>query len=71
MGFQIVEFQIDRRGAEKRFVAPQPFATRQEAQRQIQTVIEKYERFGYEPENDHWWFRAQNGDRSRLVIEAV
>jgi hypothetical protein len=71
MGFRLVELEMDGEAVKQRKVAPFPFATRDEAKRQIEIIIGKYASSGYCREQDYWWFRALNGDASRLLIEGV
>jgi hypothetical protein len=71
MGFQIVELEMDGKVVKERKVVVIPFPTRDEAVRQIETIISNYSSNGHCAEQGYWWFRALNGDVSRFVIEGV
>ena len=72
MEFQIVELELDSNGNEtKRKPVLHTFMTRDEAVAGVESVIARYQRYGYDSERDSWWALAANGDRMAFVIKPI
>jgi hypothetical protein len=70
--YQVVELDLDEHDEliERKLVAL-PFGRILEAVDHIKTVISRYEHSGYNENDGSWWAYADNGDRTRFVIEGI
>jgi hypothetical protein len=66
VAFQIVELTLnaDDNVMERRIV-------REEAVTAIECIVSTFAEAGYEPAQKFWWAVADDGDRTRFIIEGV
>ena len=55
----------------ERRVVPFPYPTREEAVTAIECIVSTFAEAGYEPAQKFWWAIADDGDRTRFIIEGV
>jgi hypothetical protein len=72
VAFQIVELTLDANDSViERRVVPYPYPTREEAIPAIECIVSTFAEAGYEPAQKFWWAVADDGDRTRFIIEGV
>ena len=72
VAFQIVELSLDADdNVIERRVVPFPYPTREEAVTAIECIVSTFAEAGYEPAQKFWWAVANDGDRTRFIIEGV
>jgi hypothetical protein len=72
VAFQIVELTLDADdNVIQRRVVPFPYPIRQEAVTAIERIVSTFAEAGYEPAQKFWWAIADDGDRTRFIIEGV
>ena len=72
MAFQIVELTLDADdNVIERRIVPYPYPTREEAVTAIECIVSTFAEAGYEPTQKFWWAVADDGDRTRFIIEGV
>jgi hypothetical protein len=72
VAFQIVELTLDADdNVIERRVVPYPYPTREEAVTAIECIVSTFAEAGYEPAQEFWWAVANDGDRTRFIIEGV
>ena len=72
MAFQIVALTLDANDKViERRIVPYLFPTRQEAVTAIECIVSTFAEAGYKPAQKFWWAIADDGDRTRFIIEGV
>jgi hypothetical protein len=72
VAFQIVELALDADdNVIERRVVPYPYPTRQEAVTAIECIVSTFAEAGYEPAQKFWWAVADDGHRTRFIIEGI
>jgi hypothetical protein len=72
VAFQIVGLTLDADdNVIQRRVVPFSYPTREEAVTAIECIVSTFAEAGYEPAQKFWWAIADDGDRTRFIIEGV
>jgi hypothetical protein len=72
VAFQVVELTLDADdNVIERRVVPYPYQTREEAITAIECIVSTFAEAGYAPAQKFWWAVANDGDRTRFIIEGV